>query len=324
MTYKILMFSFKRDINKPIYISANVIGGLGNQLFQIFTTIAYGIEHNRKIIFPYNKYGTEGCTNRPTYWSPDSFLCNLFLFTTEFAPNQYTNEMLRSFPVYTDEKFEYKKIPHFGEEHVYLSGYFQSYKYFHEKLPNILGLMRFSQIRDKVLAEFPSYISNTGSSENIHICMHFRYGDYKNLPNHHPILPYEYYETALDDAIDTWNTNNETKRKKKRLLYFCEYEDIAIIENHIRRLKSRFENENIEYIRVGEEVEDWKQMVLMTACDAHIIANSTFSWWGAYLSDKSKPSIVYYPSKWFGRAYNEHDTKDLFPPEWFRIDIHYI
>ena len=57
----------------------------------------------------------------------------------------------------------------------------------------------------------------------------------------------------------------------------------------------------------------------MSFCKNHIIANSTFSWWGAYLN-KNKNKKILYPNKWFGPAYSEWITDDIFPEDWICIN----
>ena len=54
-------------------------------------------------------------------------------------------------------------------------------------------------------------------------------------------------------------------------------------------------------MKVDDNIPDWKQMLIMANCDANIIANSTFSWWGAYFN-KNPKKIVCYPNVWFGQS----------------------
>jgi hypothetical protein len=65
----------------------------------------------------------------------------------------------------------------------------------------------------------------------------------------------------------------------------------------IDKLKCNFPN--ISFIKADDEIADWKQMLLMSCCNNNIIANSTFSWWGAYSSlAKKKGNPIYVPSRW--------------------------
>ena len=71
------------------------------------------------------------------------------------------------------------------------------------------------------------------------------------------------------------------------------------------------------YTRGLDTLDDWQQMLLMSCCHHNIIANSSFSWWAAYLNS-NKDKIVCYPSVWFGPSAN-NNTKDLCPSDWTKI-----
>jgi hypothetical protein len=140
------------------------------------------------------------------------------------------------------------------------------------------------------------------------ISMHFRQGDYKNLQDTHPILTHKYYENSLKEILKKTN-------KLQKVLYFCEKEDNEEIEKIIDTLKKTATN--CAFIKVIDAVEDWQQLLLMSECSHNIIANSSFSWWGAYLNN-NPTKIVCYPEVWFGpKAPN--DTSDLFPDSWTKI-----
>ena len=88
----------------------------------------------------------------------------------------------------------------------------------------------------------------------------------------------------------------------------------------IESLKLIFKEEPIRFIKVSDEIPDWKQLLIMSNCDHNIIANSTFSWWGAYFNLKTD-KIICYPSIWFGNNLQQHNINDMCPTFWTRIDI---
>jgi len=287
-----------------------VKGGLGNQLFQIFTTIAYALrEHQDFLFFYYKKIG-----NRETYW--DSFLCNLKKYTNEMtitrsSPN---SDLLQIFhkdyfdyvKMMIEPRFYYNKLPNPIFNNILLDGYFQSHKYFQEYSKEILEMIDFQKHVNKMKGIYYTIIDNMNTT----ISIHFRIGDYVKLSKHYHILNYNYYFKAITHMI--YQLNNV----QINILYFCEEEDVEKVKPIIDQLKENLSN--INFIQCPFHFKDWQQMLLMTCCNHNIIANSTFSWWGAYLN-QNQNKIVCYPSLWFEEKNAHMDTKDLFPDDWIKI-----
>ena len=119
--------------------------------------------------------------------------------------------------------------------------------------------------------------------------MHFRIGDYKDFPDYHPVLSNDYYINCL-------NYINSKTNKKIHVMVFYEKKDEKTVFYKIKIYKRKFPNINFNF--VDTEQSDWKQMLLMSCCKHNIVANSSFSWWGAYFND-NKDKIVLYPDVYF-------------------------
>jgi len=284
--------------------SIRLMGGLGNQLFQIFTTIAYGLKNNRQIVFPYSeslKIGIE----RPTYW--DNFLSSMKNMTTFNSEFGITNALLFvRFSIFNENGFTYTKIPSFNDKEVLLNGYFQSYKYFEEYNKIIFSLIQIETQKRMIKNEF-SYLF---SGNFTYVSMHFRLGDYVNIQDCHPLLTYSYYENAIKHIVENNIADNLC------VIYFCQKEDNKIVSSIIDKLKLVYTD--ILFVKADDEIPDWKQMLLMSVCHHNIIANSTFSWWGAYLNRNPEKCVVY-PTEWFGVLNEDKKTTDMFPPSWVKI-----
>ena len=266
------------------------MGGLGNQLFEIINALACSIKYNKSIYF----VNVENSSGRQTYWN--SIFDQLKLLLLD-------NYILNSF-IINELDFTYNEIIIDDiHKNIILNGYFQSYKYFDKYYNLIYNILNIENKKKQLYNELNN-IHNT-------ISLHFRLGDYKNSKDF-PVLPLTYYINSLN-YIKSININiNYT------IIYFNEEEDNDIINLNILKLKELFKN--FTFIQCNNKLHDWGQLLLMSNCIYNIIANSTFSWWGAYFNNNSN-KIVCYPSLWCAGGLDPTKTKDLFPPEWIKIDI---
>ena len=275
-------------------ITCQLSGGLGNQLFQIFATLSYSIRHNISVMFEYTNETTEymtmeGSKMRDTYWN--TFFVNIIGLTTYSLARNSMIDVSSFFP-YKEPKFEYTELPvEIASRNMKLVGYFQSYKYFQEKEEYIFKLLKIQKLQEMVKKIYELPIEDS-------VSLHFRLGDYQYL-DEHPILPLEYYKKALRHI----SNNNVT--------VFSQKEDEQMVDIQLNILREEFPETT--FTKIDDTISDWEQLLLMSCCKDHIIANSTFSWWGAHLNRGNK--IVCYPEKWL----ETKNTDDMFPPSWVKI-----
>lgn len=284
-------------------ITCKIIGGLGNQLFQIFTAIEYALTNSKPIFF-LNNYqlgnGENGSTIRYTYWNT---------FLSELKPFLKNMNEIPKLLFVKESNFNYEKLPkNFKDGYgTILVGYFQSPLYFDKYKDSICKLIKLDNkkhiLKQKLLKE-----ENTINLDNT-ISMHFRLGDYKKYLDKYIILSESYYINALTYIL------NNTTNKSIKVLYFCEEEDIDDVNNIIIILKEKFTLLN--FCRANPFLEDWEQLLYMSLCSHNIIANSTFSWWGAYFNNNSN-KIVCYPEEWFTKK-SQINTVNLCPDDWVKI-----
>jgi hypothetical protein len=284
-------------------VTCMLMGGLGNQLFQIFATIAYGIETNRKIVFSNTDFLNVG-TIRSTYWN--NFLGGLTIFTDKNFDSTPQTLLKNKYHMFSEKEFSYYEIPFFpSSQKLCLVGYYQSYKYFDNIKDKLFQMIRLRKQKMAIVTEFAHLLLN----ESNNISIHFRLGDYKDIQDCHPLMPHEYYENALGYIVD------KKPDKGHKILFFCQVEDNEVVSEIISKLSIQYPQ--VYFIKVDDIIPDWKQLLIMSCCHDNIIANSTFSWWGAYFNE-TPDKIVCYPDKWFGPKLN-HDVSDLFIDSWIKI-----
>ena len=336
------------------FVTATILGGLGNQLFQIFTTISYAIDNNCQFVFPNHKeleHG-ENMTARYTYW--DSFLKDLqsnlnnendihyqikymessdgtytkfpdvgnVLGVKETRPTTMPTDttLSQETEIYTKGlRLKQNTINSSGlhnevRPNVSLFGYFQSFKYFEHNYNKITELINLKNQKQEILNIFESIPNNSDFFKNT-ISLHFRLSDYVKYQNYFVLLDDNYYVDSLQTIIKNRNT-------QFKVIYFCEEEDTDLvttrIENIIKILNSRGIH-NCVFYQYPSILEDWQQMLLMSLCEHNIIANSSFSWWGAYFNENQN-KIVCYPSRYYATGVNKN-TSDLYPENWTMINV---
>lgn len=278
-------------------ISIFLQGGLGNQLFQIATVIAYSIENKKRCLFTYDEI-LHAETPRQTYWDNLLKKCKAL---TNYNSSFVSNNNILSLPKFKEPYFHYVKIPDMNN--VIFLGYFQSYKYFDHLKDKVLDIMGVYEHHNIIKNKFELIYKNKV------ICMHFRLGDYKTKQDYHNILPYEYYKNSLEYLSTIINLNDYS------ICYLCEKEDNKTIVKITEKLQKNFDLDTFH--KIDDEIEDWQQMLFMSCCNINIIANSSFSWWAAYINRHTDKTVLY-PQQWFGPKMNVN-TNDLFPDNWVKI-----
>lgn len=278
-------------------------GGLGNQLFQILTTLICSLVNNVDFYFLESEVLYVG-SPRATYWK--DFLIEFSLYLK--SKHQPNTRMIKEKGFhYTDisKELEITEDTKNGSYHTCLNGYFQSYKYFDKHYSFIYSILNLKEKKEKVMEKIVLKFDLSKT-----VSMHFRAGDYYNLQQIHPIQSFSYYQEALDFVI-----KNDTHIKT--VYYFREIKDAFHVSKYIKALQNTFPK--LYFIPVNDNLLDWEQMLMMSNCKHNIIANSTFSWWGAYFNT-NESKIVCYPNKWFGPQ-GPQNTNDMCPPSWIRIGL---
>lgn len=192
------------------------------------------------------------------------------------------------FGVYHPEQFEVASD-------IYISGYFQSEKYFSAYRGDIINNLTLKIPLDEPSLELMQQIKNS-----ISVSLHIRRGDYLNFSNIYHICSIEYYKKAVDYISNKIGEN---------ITVFVFSDDIAWARENL--------NVNFETIFVDfNNNKPYFDMELMRNCKHNITANSTFSWWGAWLNE-NKNKIVIAPQRWFN---NELKNNDIVPQSWIKID----
>lgn len=181
--------------------------------------------------------------------------------------------------------FNYHELP--KSDNLFLNGYYQTEKYIKHRRKEVVEL--FSPREEDI-----TYINEKYGDLSDTCSIHIRRGDYVNNQNHHPVCSLGYYRSAVS--------------------MLPEGTKFLIFSDDIPWCKNNFHGDSFIFV---ENELDYIDLYLMSMCSHNIIANSTFSWWGAWLNN-NKDKMVISPSKWFGVA-KHLDTSDIIPENWVKI-----
>jgi len=252
-------------------------GRFGNQMFQYATLFAIAKKRKYQFGVPYKNRHQNDYTD---FCLPDCF------------PNLTAKNSSDANIKFVAQQFIFEYNPGiFGIlDDTDIRGYFQSEKYFVDYREQLLKEYEFSkQIKDKAL-------DIRSLTQKQAISIHIRLGDYVNQQQNHPVCSIDYYAEALEQLPDDL------------LIY--------VFSDENKKAEQIFKSLNKKIV-FTESSDKYVDMCTMALCDYHIIANSSFSWWGAWLSNSKK---VIAPSKWFGNA--EHMPKnwsDVYCEGWVVI-----
>ena len=286
-------------------VISRLIGGLGNQMFQYAAGRALANINNCELKLDVSDF--------KNYKIHNGYELSLFNIKAEIASDSEILTLAGAQSRLTRfffKKFGLKKKTHFIEKNfafdiellkprrfVYIDGYWQSYQYF-ESIE--------SQLRSELTPKTCLSGLNLEISKQIAKCnsvsLHIRRGDYVNnleANKTHGFIGLEYYNRAISFI-------------NEQVLYphfFVFSDDIAWAKENLGLIA------NVNFIAHNQGRSSFEDMRLMSLCKYNIIANSSFSWWGAWLN-AAPGKIVIAPKQWFA---NMQDTRDLMPDNWLKM-----
>lgn len=294
-------------------IIVKLTGGLGNQLFQYAIGRAISEKTGSKLLLDIRSYEWDKLRR----YELSHFLINASIAKVEdieftksskiaFFDRLFLKIFGKEIPYY---RKAYIKEPSFSFDlnfsnyrtsNVYLEGYWQSENYFSSIRFQLLNEICVRE--DKFSKNFHIYKNKINSTLSA-ISIHIRRGDYVENPEStafHGLCDLDYYTNAMQ-LIEQTTTNP---------LYFVFSDD----KEYVYEIFGARENvciiQNLSF--------DFEEMFLMSMCKHNIVANSSFSWWGAWLNQHGG-KIVIAPKRWFTNEEMQHKTKDLLPHTWIRL-----
>ncbi|MAC84744.1 MAG: alpha-1,2-fucosyltransferase [Arcobacter sp.] len=276
-----------------------IIGGLGNQMFQYAYAKALQKKgYNVKIdITAFETYKLHGGyqLNKFDLDLKEATKEEIKSFYKKDIISQILNRLNIKHTIIKEKGLSFKRRLLKPSDNTYIQGYFQSEKY----LSDITNINEIFTINNPI-SNYSNEIEKDILDSNNSCSMHIRRGDYINDPIFE-VCEIDYYEKAMKFM----------EEKIGNITYF-------VFSNDIKWVKKNIKAKNIIYINSEEPRIPHEDILLMSLCKNNIIANSSFSWWGAYLN-QNKEKLIVAPKKWFKTAKKIKQSKDLVPKSWIRL-----
>lgn len=239
-------------------VSCQLRGGLGNWMFQIAVCEYIKATQSKTPLIATSDIQT-------VHTNLDEYKDNIFRKVNFAKPPSYDHYL-----DFSNTPLDYVPIPEV-KGNLKLTGYFQNEDYFNPIREKILNLFEIDTITKEKLYNKYDFISKPK------VCsIHVRRGNYLKLQHVHPVQSLEYYQKCIA------NFDSDT-------LFIIFSDDLSWCKENFNYLSNKL------FIEGNKDYED---LYLMSLCKNNIIANSSFSWWGAFLNQNPNKK-VYYPSMWF-------------------------
>ena len=289
-------------------IVADIVGALGNQLFSYAATKSIALDLGYE--YRYRVVPLGPVPENPERNSDGSY----FIDSAGHEYNEYferafhidTTERITNIPFNVSSKWTWGRSPstNFNRgiynicDKTHVSGFFLCPKYFEHRRAEVLSWFRFrATYRNKAQKKLSEIKTVTGATHLVGL--HFRYA--KDIRIHRLAIDPEYYRNAIKEM------RSLLSGEKLCFILFSDVPDLA------KRLLKR---ENDIILHHGTMFED---LCLMTLCDSHIVSKSTFSWWGAWLSDKTRGEVIR-PSIWpIPDKQQPFGPLDIYPDSWVSV-----
>ena len=276
-------------------------GRLGNQMFQY--AFIRGVAANRGFDWMIPPEDADRLDNYGLFDAFELKNCDL---------NKNTGEPFYKTVEYRDMHFN-EEIYERCEDNTNFSGNFQTERYFDAISPSIREDFTFKKAYLEPCQEF---VDSLGGRDQC-IFLHVRRGNpnltgrrgekwsYQMVQEYHPLCKADYYDRALQEFSED-----------KQVIVVSDVIDWCKKQPYLQGDRFHFSDASYEEFGDGASVP-YIDLCLMTLCGGAIIANSSLSWWGAWLQGDTGKVVA--PDPWFGPAYSHYNMKDMIPERWVKL-----